>query len=190
MLENTGKTIGLFCTKCPSHARHAWCYLPSHSFHFFHSPLVSCYFCYLSRKMIGLLITPIFCFLSKCLQGCMHCSCYLVQKSGKAGLFSLIIFATIIQQTISLCASPVGCTNDFYADITALELFSSCWTVWWNSYEAGHRQGVNSNTATTAITFITALHLANLNTFAPLCCSNLKITHTNHHHRCWCIWML
>lgn len=89
-----------------------------------------------------------------------------------------------------LCASPVGCTNDFYADITALELFSSCWTVWWNSYEAGHRQGVNSNTATTAITFITALHLANLNTFAPLCCSNLKITHTNHHHRCWCIWML
>lgn len=66
--------------------------------------------------------------LSKCLLGYMQCACYLIQESGKAGhlFFALTILATIIQQTISLCVSLEGCTNDFYADITALGLFSSC----------------------------------------------------------------
>lgn len=127
--------------------------------------------------------------LSKCLLVFMHCACYLVQESGKARLFffALIIVTTIIQQTVSLCVSPVGCSDDFYADITALGHCSSCWTVWWNSYEAGRRQGVNSHTAATAITLIIALHLANLDTFVSPCCTNSKITHTIHHRGCWCI---
>lgn len=37
--------------------------------------------------------------------------------------FAHIIFATIIQQIISLGVSPVGCTDDFYADINALQFF-------------------------------------------------------------------
>lgn len=124
--------------------------------------------------------------LSKCLQGCMHCACYFIQESGKAGhLFCTHNPYNNYPADYFFVCEPSRVYRRFLCWYNCITFFSFCWTVWWDSYEAGRRLGVNSHTATTAITLIIALHLANLDAFVSPCCTNSKITHTIHHYGCW-----